>query len=220
VRLSQQANQSNGWRHSQITSRVAPSTGQENDRPICTMCILSSRICYARFDLVLVLDVLPFASGCRIAEATSRAYRRSTSTWRFSVLGACRGVSIGRSKTLRTSVSSPSTAGPSSWSVSSRLLPVQHFRNITHFPKLLRDANRDHWPCNLFFASKEARNLQARKLATYMSQLVSFRVSQRPRYCKRRAQILKLSNRARAPCRLPPAKLGPEAHNPQYQSVA
>jgi len=36
-----------------------------------------------RFDLVLVLDVLYYlASGCRIAEATSRAYRRSTSTWR------------------------------------------------------------------------------------------------------------------------------------------
>jgi SAM-dependent methyltransferase len=114
-----------------------------------------------RFDLVLVLDVLYYLLPLD-AELLKQLAERTADLLvpgGLCVLGACRGVSIGRSKTLRTSVSSPSTAGPSSWSVSSRLLPVQHFRNITHFPKLLRDANRDHWPCNLFFASKEARNL-------------------------------------------------------------
>jgi hypothetical protein len=35
-----------------------------------------------------------------------------------------------------------------------------------------------------------------------------------------RPKKLRLSTPAHAPCRLPPAKLGPEAHNPQYQSVA
>ena len=109
-----------------------------------------------RFDLVLVLDVLYYLLPLD-AELLKQLAERTADLLvpgGLCVLGACRGVSIGRSKTLRTSVSSPSTAGPSSWSVSSRLLPVQHFRNITHFPKLLRDANRDHWPCNLFFCKQ------------------------------------------------------------------
>ncbi len=62
-----------------------------------------------RFDLVLVLDVLYYLSPLD-AELLKQLAART-----------------GRSKTLPTSVSSPSIAGRSSWSVSSRLLPVQHF---------------------------------------------------------------------------------------------
>ena len=93
-----------------------------------------------RFNLVLVLDVLYYLSplDAELLKQRSRAYRRSTSSGGLCVLVNHYFIAIdsnsrlsrrilGRSKTLRTSVSSPSIAGRSSWSVSSRLLPVQHF---------------------------------------------------------------------------------------------